>query len=244
MEVHHHSGEHHGPKKFKDYFLEFLMIFLAVTMGFLAENVREYLTDDKHVTELAGQLKEDLINDTLKLQYNIEFEKVQIRRGDSLFEMLKQPPGRIDLKKLQDLIVDCIRLDYFYPSRGAISTIQKELQLKKFVKTKIAMHIDNYERDIGMLEKFENGSTDFMTKYLEGFVSLHFTPGNSALAISRLPVANGNLRNLSDADLVQLSVDVQLIKAYNLRLLGQLEKIKIEATNFILHINKTYNLED
>jgi hypothetical protein len=35
MEVHHHPDLHHKPKPWKEYFLEFLMIFLAVTMGFL-----------------------------------------------------------------------------------------------------------------------------------------------------------------------------------------------------------------
>ena len=35
MEVHHHPDLHHKPKKWKEYFLEFLMIFLAVTMGFI-----------------------------------------------------------------------------------------------------------------------------------------------------------------------------------------------------------------
>jgi cell division protein FtsB len=38
MEVHHHP--HVEKKNFKEYFLEFLMIFLAVTMGFFAESIR------------------------------------------------------------------------------------------------------------------------------------------------------------------------------------------------------------
>ncbi len=43
MEVHHHP--HVEKKNFKEYFLEFLMIFLAVTLGFFAENVREHIGD-------------------------------------------------------------------------------------------------------------------------------------------------------------------------------------------------------
>ena len=39
MEVHHHPNVE--KKNFKEYFLEFLMIFLAVTLGFFAENIRE-----------------------------------------------------------------------------------------------------------------------------------------------------------------------------------------------------------
>ncbi|MEO6838300.1 MAG: hypothetical protein ABI185_07915 [Ginsengibacter sp.] len=45
MEVHHHPDIHHKPKKWKEYFLEFLMIFLAVTLGFFAENIRKHTTD-------------------------------------------------------------------------------------------------------------------------------------------------------------------------------------------------------
>jgi hypothetical protein len=244
MEVHHHSGEHHGPKKFKEYFKEFLMIFLAVTMGFIAENVREYLTDKNHVSELADQLKEDLINDTIKVQYHIEFIENQIRRADSLHDLLQQPFALINYKQLQNMIIDCDRIDFFYPSTGAISTIKRELQLKKFVKTKISMHIDNYEKDIAVLEKYELRDIEYLGKYLESFVSGHFTPENASFAIRRLPVANGNMRNLKADDLVQLNVDVHLIKSYNLRLLAQYLKIRDDATAFIIHINKTYELDE
>ena len=39
MEVHHRP--HVEKKNFKEYFFEFIMIFLAVTMGFFAEQIRE-----------------------------------------------------------------------------------------------------------------------------------------------------------------------------------------------------------
>jgi hypothetical protein len=244
MEVHHHPAVHHEEKHFKDYFLEFLMIFLAVTMGFLAENLREYITDKNHVEELAGQLRQDLDNDTIKLNKLIGFQQLQLRRIDSLYDILMQPSEHIDYKKLQNMVVDCERLDFFYPSTGAMSTIKKDLHLRKFVKTKIAMHIDLYEKDIIVLEKFEGRDIDYMVKYLESFISDHFTPENAAAAVNRSPVINGNMRNMKPNDLVQLSVDVNLIKAYNIRLISQYEKIKEDAVAFIQHINTTYSLDD
>ena len=45
MEVHHHPTIE--KKNFKEYLLEFIMIFLAVTMGFIAENLREHFTETK-----------------------------------------------------------------------------------------------------------------------------------------------------------------------------------------------------
>lgn len=122
------------------------MIFIAVSMGFLAENIRVYLTDKHHVQELVGQLKDDLMNDTSNVQKLIEFEMVQVKRTDSLYAILLRAHNQIEYKKLQDMIVSCDRIDLFYPSTRAISTIKKELHLKEFVKTKIALHIDNYEK--------------------------------------------------------------------------------------------------
>jgi hypothetical protein len=54
MEVHHHPTV--DKKNFKEYFLEFLMIFLAVTMGFFAENIREVLFRKKNCKRISGSL--------------------------------------------------------------------------------------------------------------------------------------------------------------------------------------------
>jgi hypothetical protein len=45
MEVHHHPQVER--KSFNEYILEGLMIFLAVTMGFFAENIRENISDNE-----------------------------------------------------------------------------------------------------------------------------------------------------------------------------------------------------
>ena len=68
MEVHHHS---HHPKKWKEYVTEFLMLFLAVSMGFVAENLRE-----KHVeNERAEELIHALIIDVKENQKQLLEEK-------------------------------------------------------------------------------------------------------------------------------------------------------------------------
>jgi hypothetical protein len=51
MEVHHHPNLHHEKKPWKEYFLEFLMIFLAVTMGFFAESLREHINERDRAKE-------------------------------------------------------------------------------------------------------------------------------------------------------------------------------------------------
>ncbi len=244
MEVHHHSGHHEGHKGFKEYFQEFLMIFLAVTMGFLAENVREYITDNNHVVELAGQLKEDLMNDTTNIEKLVSSLNIQINRIDSLFSLLTDPGKQKDLIRIQQLIRSSDNMNIFYPSTGAISTIKTELHLKKFVKTKLASHIDNYEKKINVLHEIENRDIDYMGKILETFMSKHLTPENAAAVVMEKTLPDGKFRNISDEDLIQLSVDINLLKAYNLQLLNRCIEIKSDAVAFIRHINSTYNLEE
>ena len=64
MEIHHHTDLHHKKKKFKEYFLEFLMIFLAVTLGFFAETIRESITEHTRAKELAIAFYEELKSDS------------------------------------------------------------------------------------------------------------------------------------------------------------------------------------
>jgi hypothetical protein len=71
-------------------------------------------------------------------------------------------------------------------------------------------------------------------------LSNHFTPEYAAIAVLRLQVLNGSMRNVSPADLVQLSLDINLIKAYNLQLVNRYTKVKTEAAAFIHHVNETH----
>jgi hypothetical protein len=59
MEVHHHP--HVGKKRPKEYFLEFLMIFLAVTLGFFAENIREYYSEKNDAREYLESYRNELL---------------------------------------------------------------------------------------------------------------------------------------------------------------------------------------
>jgi len=82
MEVHHHP--HVEKKNFKEYFLEFLMIFLAVTMGFFAEQIREDYVEHKHAKEYIFSFYEDLKTDTARLNYLINFETEKIAALNTL----------------------------------------------------------------------------------------------------------------------------------------------------------------
>jgi len=84
MEVHHHPDLHHKKKNFKEYFLEFLMIFLAVTLGFFAESLREHVNDNPKEHEYIVALKKNLATDTVNLSTWIQAFNLRITEYDSL----------------------------------------------------------------------------------------------------------------------------------------------------------------
>ena len=90
MEVHHHPEVPHGKKKhFKEYFLEFLMIFLAVTMGFIAENIREHLSDNSKEHEYISGMVKNLAVDTTILKITINRCQKHVSGLDTLRSIQK-----------------------------------------------------------------------------------------------------------------------------------------------------------
>ncbi len=88
MEVHHHP--HVEKKNFKEYFLEFLMIFLAVTLGFFAESYREHVVNKDHEKEYITSFYEDLSTDQIKLPILVDaINDQQLRGADSLLILFK-----------------------------------------------------------------------------------------------------------------------------------------------------------
>src|SRR3982751_6006674 len=60
MEVHKHPHHVTYKKKWGEYLLEFLMLFLAVFLGFVAENIREHAVEYNRSKEYAISLIQDL----------------------------------------------------------------------------------------------------------------------------------------------------------------------------------------
>jgi hypothetical protein len=84
MEVHHHTHAAHGKKTWKNYFWEFLMLFLAVFCGFLAEYQLEHKIERDREEQYIKSLASDLQDDIKGLEAMIEFESHGIASLDTL----------------------------------------------------------------------------------------------------------------------------------------------------------------
>jgi hypothetical protein len=87
MEVHAHS--HTSRKKWTHYLWEFLMLFLAVFCGFLAENQREHMIEHQREIKYIKSLIKDVELDIISLRQASDVRKKYTSYYDSLGYLLK-----------------------------------------------------------------------------------------------------------------------------------------------------------
>lgn len=90
METHAHHLHKAPSQGWKHYFFEFLMLFLAITLGFFVENQREHYMEHLKAKEFATSLVQDLQNDTAAIDLHRREEDLYIGVADSLRVLSKQ----------------------------------------------------------------------------------------------------------------------------------------------------------
>jgi hypothetical protein len=124
MEVHHHPKAEN--KGFKEYFFEFLMIFLAVTLGFFAENIREHRVERSREKQYITSMIADLKKDSAYLQLCLnEFIPAHEMYFDSLIDLLQQDdPGKLG-KKIYFYFINATTWSYNYiPTQRTLSQLR------------------------------------------------------------------------------------------------------------------------
>ena len=102
MEVHHHS---HKPKNWKEYITEFIMLFAAVTLGFLAENLREHQIIEHRIEQNKKAILKDLQADSSEIVRVLDMEDKSINtfnKVNYLFYLVKN--NKISQQQLVDSI--------------------------------------------------------------------------------------------------------------------------------------------
>ena len=144
MEVHHHP--HVEKKNFKEYFLEFIMIFLAVTLGFFAENVREGLSENTKEKEYMESMVEDLKADTSKMAQAISDWKTSNSSLDSILTYLKKEPDSYNVSQLYHLFNENYwHFDLFKYNNKTIEELKSSGNYRLIRKKDIANQVISYD---------------------------------------------------------------------------------------------------
>jgi hypothetical protein len=164
METHAHHLHHAPGEKAWHYFYEFLMLFLAVFCGFLAENYREHMVEHQKARQFANSLLTDLNEDTVALKASIVFGMVKINGIDSLCSQLDMP-----LEKWNDTLVYkysglAARVKPFESNSGTYEQMKASGSLRYF-KQELADLLNNYDVQSKKAEVRENIGLKYMTDF-------------------------------------------------------------------------------
>ena len=151
MEVHHHS---HHPKKWKEYITEFIMLFLAVSLGFMAENIREHQIEKQREIAYLKNVHEDLKLDLINIDNVFNSNTIRLQAMDTLFKIINN--NTITNEDVYYYIRNLALRATFESSHVGLDQIKSAGGLRMVKNPEIISGIQEYERALDALDKLEN----------------------------------------------------------------------------------------
>jgi len=241
MEVHHHPEVE--KKGYKEYLLEGLMIFLAVLMGFIAENVREGITERKRAQEFAKSYYRDIKKDTALLHKVMRFNVHKMAAIDSAVKALEVPQGlRSDTIEAYKGMVASYVLP-FEPSSGNYEQIKASGAIRNF-KQKMVNLMNEYDLQARQVVRREEITQKFVTEQY-----LPVAMNNASIQVSWDIITTGKIGHTlyftrSDAYKRQYINMVIMIKIFAYRSIQEYQRLLKEADKVMAELENEYNLEE
>lgn len=175
MEVHHHP--HVEKKSFKEYLLEGLMIFVAVSMGFIAENIRENITENHKAQELAESLYLEVKSDSAAIQQKIDLRLKKEKQmvyyrdflRDSSLENLGSTFGKAALWTNQ--IVSTI---LFEPQDGILLQLKNSNNFRFYKNTELQGAVGRYSVAINRVRTRNEQEFNIVDNFIRKDAISHF----------------------------------------------------------------------
>ena len=245
MEVHHHSHPTHGKKTWKNYFWEFLMLFLAVFCGFLAEWQLEHVIENSREKEFIKSMIEDAQIDTLNIKRVIHQNEKQLVYIDSLSKTC----FNYQIGKSSDYEIYRLFRKVISVTESVKPTERTLLQLKnsggmRLIRNKAAadamIFYDGIEKDVKtQYENTDKVVYDFVTASYELFNFKYLDPGRYANISAEAKLLSHDTIKLTQFANVIFSYGATFYQ-YN----AELRQMNETAIKLIALLRKEYHLTE
>ena len=206
MEVHKHPHHVAHKKKWTEYLLEFFMLFLAVFLGFVAENIREHRVESDREKEFMKSLLVDLEKDKKDLVHNISFGFVTINYNDSLqVELLKKPLHGHEKRIYHFFLLYQTGIDFTYHDR-TVSQMKNTGGFRLIRNQKASDALADY--DIFFHRSIDFASSNWLSNLANSSVQFNC----SVLDIARIfSYHDSALAHITDINKVAYPADLKLL---------------------------------
>lgn len=242
-------------RRVRSYFFQFFMLFLAVTAGFFAENLREESGERKQSREYAKSMIDDLVRDTLNIQYHLSRLNVAVKTISNLADYCRDKPlsqiKNLDLYRLTSITWN----PPFRWSRATLEQIKSSGSLRYFTNDSIIYYISQYDAvtlhlDQDNLEDQQRYSSAIEKKlevvdlnYPEDFLNALKSNPDSMLRTPAYAEMNSSRSLLtSDINKVKLMANGYLtIKDYSSSRIKELSHLVHDQSRLILLLKREYD---
>jgi hypothetical protein len=248
MEVHKHPHHLSDKKKWSEYLLEFLMIFLAVTMGFIAENTREKMVEKHREKQFMISLVRDLELDTLELSIGNKFRAQKIQAMDSALTILADQNTILVPMEVYKLFIRYNGCRSFYQNSGTLDQLKNSGGLRLISKRKIVDAIEEYDQQVKRMKVVNDVEIESF-QYNDRLSQKLFDAKSviKAYSISENPALISGSSELIKINVSYLSEYINNLINYNQGIRGNAflsENCKQKAINLIQLIKKEYQLQN
>jgi len=160
------------------------MLFLAVTMGFIVENIREQYIESHRAHELVTPLIEDLKQDTAALTTLIELRENQNKVLDTIRDIMNNDKWKLGSKKLYSLFTRYIRRQEFQNRNTTIEQLKNSGYLRYFKDQKLVSLLQKYVIDMQLVKDRQARELQVMDNFIDPLNSKFFD--QSAFELGRV----------------------------------------------------------
>jgi hypothetical protein len=245
MEVHHHA--HTPRKKWTHYFWEFLMLFLAVFCGFLAEYQLEHVIENSREKQFIKSYIEDLKIDTASMNRNLEYQKTRKEQLDSMMIFLETGTIKGNENDFYYLGRILIRTRRFQTSDRTITQLRNSGALRLIRNEQAADSIISYQKLVETIltniadERDERRDADpLMSLIFDPYVFDRMLDDDNIIS---KPSGNPPLRSYDASLLKDLAYRIHQLKGSNRILFTRLTQLHKKAVGIIAFLQKEYHLK-
>lgn len=242
MEVHHHSPTER--KKWSHYLWEFFMLFFAVSLGFLTENLREEYQDSHRVTAFMCKISKDLQADISEIRLLKQERTKRNLICDSLISLLTGKPISGDRNKIYYFGRNATRRIHFRPQNATLQQLKNTGDLRLVKDNEVLGAINHYEQ----LLKFNDENVMVEEKELSDIGQLAakifdasvFQKMTINYTIER-PAGNPGLLSYDKALLNEMCVKLHYWKRTSVSVLESFDHLKKDAEGLLTLVTQEYH---
>ena len=247
MEVHHHTHAH-AKKNWEAHLWEFLMLFLAVTAGFLVENLREHYIELKREEIFIKSFVEDLRQDTANISANIQIRSSKILIMDSLIKLLNSPDPNANGQSAYYWGRRVTRSTLFQSNDRTIKQLKNSGGLRLIRNQKASNTIMEYDQAIDYVNYLQTTRETLevtalyplLAKLFDGQVLETMING---MEINR-PSGNPPLRTTNKDVILDITYFLHQYKTSSIVIITRLQTVRDVAIKTMQFFQKEYNLSE